>query len=274
MDEIFFVNMLMNAMLLYMVGKFRGLAATGLRIAAAAASGAFGIVILCFLSLPSVLEMLITLILLPMSMVFIAFHIKNIKSNILNLITLYLNSAMIGGMLQIIFYHSTLKNCLYLNHQNRTQGIAPVRLVTGSLMTLVFVALILKLYRYRCHIVSTHCIVQLVIHGQKIKANGLVDTGNGLYEPISHQPVCMIYYPLIKNHIEKIEENTLRMVPVRTIDGGQGMLCAFLIDQMDIWVNQWHGHFEKIYVALNDREFGGCQVLLHPEFVRDAGMGS
>ena len=172
-----------------------------------------------------------------------------------------------GGMLQIFFYHSILKNCLYINQQYR---LSVFRFLLGTLMTCGFIILVVKLFRYKDKIHFYHCPVQLTIGSRKITANALIDTGNGLYEPISRQPVCLVYYPILKNHIHKIKKNTMRVIPVRTINGTEGILYAYKIDRMDVWYGQSCSHYEDVYVALEDRSFGACQVLLHPDFISDA----
>ncbi|MDY3745236.1 MAG: sigma-E processing peptidase SpoIIGA [Lachnospiraceae bacterium] len=271
-DEVFFVNFIMNMILLYMVKRFRGLAATAPRIAAGAALGGGTIVILCLVSLPAVLESIITLAALPFGMLLTAFHTKNIKSNVLNLITLYLNTAMTGGLLQIIFYHTTLKDCLYINYDTGRQ-VPPGRFVSGIGLLVICICMVIRLYDYRCRIVPSRCSVRLTVHGKKICANALIDTGNGLYEPISHQPVCIIYYPLLKKYIHHTDRNKLRIIPARTIGGGQGYLYAILIDRMEVLTGQWKGDFKNVYVALENKEFCGCQVLLHPAFLKSKGSG-
>jgi len=269
-DEVFIVNFIMDMILLEMVRRFRGLAATVPRLLAGASEGAAGTVFLCIVTLPNVLELLITLVVLPLFMIFTAFHTKNIKSNILNLITLYLNSAMTGGIFQMIFYHTTLNGCLYasINAYQQGQRITPGRLAAGIVLSMAALGAIIGIYSYKCCTVPSRCTVALTIHGRKAVLNALVDTGNRLYEPVSRQPVCILYYPFVKKYFDKTDMEKLRIIPVSTVGGGQGWLYAVLIDKMEVCLNGQKKHFEKIYIALDHREFAGCQCLLHPDYVQ------
>lgn len=270
-DEIFILNLIMNTVVLLMVKKLRGLAATFPQLVGAAAIGASGLVVLCLVRLWPAVEFTIALLILPLFMLFTAFRIRNAKSNILNLFTLYLNSAMMGGMIQIIFYHTTLYNHLHVSDTQQVPEISVIRFVVGLCLTAVLVFIIIKLYGYKCHVTDVRCTVCLTIHGKKAEINALVDTGNSLYEPISHQPVCVLCYPTLKKYFQKSDENQCRIIPARTAGGGQGWFYAVPIEEMEVRMNHWRGSFENVYVALDEKEFGGCQMLLHPEFIRGAG---
>ena len=114
----------MNTLLLITVRKLRGLSATIRSILSGAALGTSGAVAAVCLKMPTVLYLPVMGIILPALMLQIAFHTKNIKSRLLNLITLYLISALIAGTIQMIFCHTPLNSdASFIHTLNRSRGI-------------------------------------------------------------------------------------------------------------------------------------------------------
>lgn len=252
-----------------MVKKFRRLTATIFWIMTGALFGALATVALCFIRLPVIIDYGISLLVIPMGMLFIAFHVKSIKTNILNLIVLYINSAFLGGTFQLILYHTTLNHYLYVTRRdNHFQNNLGLKFAAGLPAVICLAILFVNVCLYHAKEHQRKCWVCLVIHGVRIDAQAFIDTGNGLYEPISGHPVCVISCAYFKKYFKTSDQRKIRVIPMDTI-GGNGILYAVSIDGMEVYIKNQVYCYKHVYTALEEKEFNGCQVLLHPDF---AGM--
>ena len=257
----------MNTLLLITVRKLRGLSATIRSILSGAALGTSGAVAAVCLKMPTVLYLPVMGIILPALMIQIAFHTKNIKSRLLNLITLYLISALIAGTIQMIFCHTPLNSdASFIHTLNRSRGISWFHIITGTMIA--GIGLVILYLRHFHSQIPENCKVVLIIHGQEIEATALIDTGNGLYEPVSQQPVSVIHYEYFKKYFIQQDIQTVRMIPMWTVGGENRMLTAVRIDGMDVYTLENVCHFKDVYVAFNTHRFGENEVLLHPKMWR------
>lgn len=266
MDILWFTNVIMDMLLLILLKKLRGLSATIWRIFYAACIGAFGAVLLTCIKMPVIVRVLISDIVVPYLMINIGFHTKNIKSNISNFITLYLISALVAGMIQMIFCHTPLYiDFSHIYTENNSLPVSWSRIIVC--ICCVSAGLVRLSKKYQKNQMIKKCRVILTIHGKRIDTSALIDTGNGLYEPVSQKPVNVIHYAYFKNYFHQQDVRTMRMIPMKTIGGEERMLIAVRIDALDVYIKRKTNHFSEVYVALNTHRFGTSEVLLHPDML-------
>lgn len=122
--------------------------------------------------------------------------------------------------------------------------------------------------------------VNFCIHDKEISVDAFLDTGNFLYEPISHLPVCVLEektflryfnHPL-QEMIEKHEIKDIRMVPYQSVGKKYGMMPGVLIHDMKITKEDRIIRNMHAVIALSDISFskrGDYEMLLHPDLLKN-----
>lgn len=106
----------------------------------------------------------------------------------------------------------------------------------------------------------------LIQKKKRISVNAFVDSGNGLTEPISGKPVCVLDKCAAK--LLWGEQDLFRAIPYRSVGKEKGIMKGYLLSQMNL---EWDGPvriFRDIYVAVSPQELtsekGKVQMLIHP----------
>ena len=111
---------------------------------------------------------------------------------------------------------------------------------------------------------SCHYQVTLICKDRRVQAEGFLDTGNRLKDPVSGRPVHVADRALLEAVCPKVDK--ISMIPYRTIDGGGMVLKAVTLDRMEAFQE---GHllvYERPLVAASPGKLkmkNGCRVLLH-----------
>ncbi len=63
---------------------------------------------------------------------------------------------------------------------------------------------------------------------------GFIDTGNGLSDPVSGDPICIIDKSTAKKLLEKETVKNIRYIPYRTIGNAEGVLPIIRVDRLRI----------------------------------------
>lgn len=137
---------------------------------------------------------------------------------------------------------------------------------------------------------------RLTIMGETIEGNGLLDTGNGLHEPITRVPVIILQLdqiarilpPALLTVIKKgsdalMAENwfdgispewqsRLRLIPFHGINRGTQMLLALTPDLMEFYDGDKQYRTQRVRVGLKVEKLsadGAYTAILHPGLLRD-----
>ncbi len=115
--------------------------------------------------------------------------------------------------------------------------------------------------------------VELIDGEARIALKGLIDSGNGLYDPISHRPVSVVERACLEGCVELERPEKFRVIFYHTL-GGEGMMQAFEIEKLKV---KWEGQdwvIEKALLGLYDGKIaksGGYQMILHPALLKMGG---
>lgn len=106
--------------------------------------------------------------------------------------------------------------------------------------------------------------VTLYCRNKKATAEGFLDTGNRLRDPISGRPVHVADRKLL----EELNPGTEKclIIPYRTIDGGGSVLKAVSLDRMEAVQGKRRMVYQRPLVAASPKELrmkNGCRILLH-----------
>ena len=157
--------------------------------------------------------LIISKLLICIVMQLIANGYKGLKSLIENVFYFYLTSIILSGT----FY--------LLNGNN-------IGLMERYLLLFVFTPVILYINSKKINKLNTYYKdvydITLVYKNKKYKFNGMVDTGNNLYDQYKKRPISLIYFNKIKPNYED-----LILVPMETANG-KSILKCIKVDKMII----------------------------------------
>ena len=84
--------------------------------------------------------------------------------------------------------------------------------------------------------------VEFSINHKKMSVSAFLDTGNFLYEPISHLPVCILqektflryFQHSLSEMIEEYKLNDIRMIPYKSIGMEHGVMPGIIVNDIKI----------------------------------------
>ncbi len=245
LDSYFFMNLVLNSMLLSLLRRIRRLKGSMLRILAASVFGGAGA---CFLLLyPSwgiFMKIFFTYLGIGGGMILIAFGFHGRKKFFQNLCWLTGITIGLGGIVQFLTEQYT--GVFYLETGESTVMIA------AAAGTAVMIWLLKKLTGW-AEKESCLCSVTLFFEDRSVPVIGYLDSGNLLKEPVSGKPVMVleesVFLELFKGqvrekmalYLEKEEmqwdlgepyAERIRLVPYKSIGRKRGLLKGFIIDRM------------------------------------------
>ncbi|HWT26309.1 MAG TPA: sigma-E processing peptidase SpoIIGA, partial [Mobilitalea sp.] len=257
-DIVFILNFIIDFILLFLLKKVNRKNSSFLRMSGAAAIGAVVAVILSIFPYMNVILRFLTMNAAgAVLMILIAFGRMKKVDLLKQVITLYLITYFVGGLMNSIYYHTNFGIYL-LNLGNGTvfSNISWKFVLLVILLIVPTVLIILWLFRwYRSNAPQTYD-VELIFEDRSVQTKGLMDTGNCLYDPIYKKPVMVIenslmeklLTPEFRQDMEKaklyIEGNStgkdqlslnnehmlrLRFVPYQSV-GKAGMMLGLLLD--------------------------------------------
>ena len=111
-----------------------------------------------------------------------------------------------------------------------------------------------------------HCKVELYVGEKKYQVKGLIDTGNGLKDPVSGQPVSILDRNVAKELLEEKTLDGIRYIPYQTIGKTNGVLPAIQVDRMCVHKEEicW---VETPLIGISEEEFsagGEYKMILNP----------
>lgn len=207
--------------------------------------------IVCFPVLPKYMEQVITYIGISSGMIFFTFKKKKGKELLIGVLYLYLFAFCLGGICNIIYYHTRI----------------------GSLSKWIFMAfagggtcyvVLAEAFRIKKDTKNLYD-VDLFYQGKKLSLKGLLDSGNGLYAPITRKPVSIVEYPACKDFIIAVDR--IQYIPFQSVGKTAGVLVGITIDQLVIHMGKEQIEIEKPMIGLCKHTL--CQdhryhMLLHP----------
>ncbi len=103
--------------------------------------------------------------------------------------------------------------------------------------------------------------------GKEIVCRGLMDSGNSLYEPITHRPVVIVEKELLLQH-DIGEPETYFAIPYHAIGTQNGILKGVLADELEILGQQGARSWQKVMLGIYEGKISRqneYQVILHPK---------
>lgn len=138
---------------------------------------------------------------------------------------------------------------------------------------------------------QNRCLVRLQAGERILEADALVDTGNGLYDPVTKKPVSIIRKEMLKKLLDTPTLQSIQAFQRGETDSGQqkkilqlhphflafsgigcsgGLLTAVTLDAMYLENEEVQKVIDHPVVAFSGEDssyFGDCQMILHPNLI-------
>ena len=170
------------------------------------------------------------------------------------LLAAYMAALLLGGCLELM-------ESVFHWKQESVLGLSTMTMLCGIWIKYMY-------ERYRNNLKSDFIEVLLVFStGESCKVMALVDSGNGLIEPISRKPVSLIEERVIKPFKKELQPNSFRLIPFHSVGKRKGMLEAYSIEKLEmkkegecIVIEKPMIGITKEVIATNEK----YQMILHP----------
>lgn len=250
----------MDYFLLLLTGKLLQCTATHWRLLGGAAIGAaMACVVIIVPNLPVVIKLTFAYIGISYCMVRITFSLKKWKMVVRGTSYLYFFTFLLGGVMQWF--------------QKKISFMREMKLQWFGIAVLGYFAVLIVVWemnKRKSRQENTYRDVYLKINDKEIKLLGLIDTGNGLIEPISGKPVSVISKRVIEQEKITFSEENLRVIPYHSIGKGKGYLIGHEIDEMIICTEERDVVVKNAILGISEEEISSrnsYEMILHHELI-------
>ena len=251
-DVLFLVNFMMDYLLLLLVRKMLKCSATHRSICLGAATGSAMTCIVVVVPIPyAVLKFILFHMLVNTVMIKVGLKIKHRNEFVRAFIMLYIGGFLLGGVME------------YLRQYLKIGSLFFALAVTGYYVVLGiwdFTASLQRQNQYKCR-------VDLYMDGRTYRVEGMIDTGNGLRDPVTNKPVSILDQKTAKAFLGNVKLRGVRYVPYHSIGKKEGVLPAVKIDRMcvhreeDCWI-------QEPLIGISEEEISAgrtCTMILNPD---------
>lgn len=256
-DSIFLMNLILDISLLMLTVKTLKKTATFLRLFTAGLVGSFGYCLT--VCLPGGFYLTKTACIMVPSvflMVKAGCKTKGVRELLYATGYLYTYAFLLGGATLFL----TKRIPFFVSHKENVLWVT----VIGTLVCLLCARAIAG---YRKKAENHFCRVRL--KGGTICVSGLLDTGNGLTEPISGKPVAILESEIWQQMEEEKRPEKLRVIPFHSIGKENGILEGYEVDKIEIEYNADKRELNKVMIAVFQGKLsskGEYQMILPTQF--------
>lgn len=250
-DSLLLVNFVMNLYCLELVNLIFLRTATRMKVVLGAIAGAVLYLVPFLFPGEGWLKILIFFPAAAVVMILITFRTDSVNSFMRVFGLLMLSTFALGGSMIFLFR-------IFPGLQNIMTGILGIM----GIGALVFME--------AAHLISHSrqqdiCKVELIGKGARITVNALVDSGNGLVEPVSGSPVCVLEKTVFESLWRNGKPEGFRVIPYHSVGKKNGILYGYLIPEIRINRNGLVRTCRDIYVGVIEEQLaaaeGYCMIL-------------
>jgi len=250
-DVLFLVNFMMDYILLLIVRKMMKCTATHRRICIGAAVGSLLTCLVVILPIPyTIIKLILFHVLVNTCMIRVGLKIKTIRSFLKAIIMLYIGSFLLGGIMEVFRPYIRV----------------------GSLFLLIAIVgyyLVMAIWRFLSYMQrwnQCHYTVELYLGNKKYQIKGMIDTGNGLRDPISGTPVNILDRHTARTLFGEEHLKDVRYIPYQSIGKKAGVLPAVQFERMCI-LKDTECWVERPLIAISEETIskgGEYEMILNP----------
>lgn len=216
-DVLFLVNFMMDYLLLLLVRKMLRCTATHGNIFLGAVLGSFLTCIVVILPIPyAFFKFVLFHMVVNTFMIRAGLKIKKMREFAKAYIMLYAGGFLLGGVLEALQQYVRVGSLFF------AIAIGGYHIVSKLWD---FMASVGRINQYRCR-------VDLYLGEKQCQVTGIIDTGNGLRDPVSYQPVSILDKTVARQFLGDVKMSQVRYVPYHSIGKKEGVLMALTIDRM------------------------------------------
>ena len=297
-DLIFFVTAVMDFIVLFIMKELLREVTTVQRLSIAAFIASAGSCLVLVLPLPAFMRVLILYGGVSIATLEIAFSIKSGKDYMIKAVSFFGVAFFVDGFLNFLDQQFAMKRYL----ESLVQGtpfekVKIINLIVGIGGLLICYPVIAALIGYIRENVLLLRRIKLVNEGKAVKATGLLDTGNMLFDPFTGEPVVIAEFSLIRNLFtpeqqlmlaayikmnralqkdsqqeDESEElfNKIHMIPFHSVGKEEGLLVAVRLDFIEIGEQSGAKRRENVLVGLYPGKLSAKEtyrVILHSSII-------
>lgn len=216
-DVLFLVDFMMDYLLLLLVKKMLRCTATHGNILLGAAVGSALTCMIIVLPIPyALLKFVLFHMIVNTFMIRAGLKIRDIRGFAKAYIMLYIGGFLLGGVLQAVRQYVRVGSLFF--------AIAIGGYYVVSKLW-DFITSVQKMNQFKCK-------VDLYLGEKVCQVEGIIDTGNGLRDPISNQPVSILDKAVARRFMGEQKMSQVRYIPYHSIGKREGVILALKIDRM------------------------------------------
>lgn len=276
LDVVLIENLLMNYIILFATGYLLKRKRNPIRLVLSALLG--GIYsILAYIEILEIYSNFILKIILSIVMVYVAYHAKNIKQLLKELLFFYLISFVFGGCAFALLYFVKPQEILMRN--GVYVGTYPLKIaILGGIVGFTTIAIAFHFVKAKFTKKDMYCNITIYFGKKNISTIALLDTGNMLKDPITSMPVIVVEREILKdilpdsilNNLNNIiggdvpkevyeDENLayitkFRVIPFSSIGKNNGMLLGFKANKVIVNQGEDTQTIEKVIVGIYENK--------------------
>jgi len=250
-DVLFLVNFMMDYLLLLFVRRCLKCNVTRKHVFFGSLIGSLLTCIIIILPIPiAFLEFILFHIFVNTCMIRVGLKIKTGRSFLKAIIILYIGAFLMGGILEFVGQYAKIGSFLFF--------VA----IGGYYLCLGIWNFVSGLQRWNQY----HCKVELYLDERKYELRGLIDTGNGLRDPLTGKPISILDRETAKKIFKGKLQRGIRFVPYQSIGKEEGVLPIFYADRMCVCKGEDYW-FEKPLIGISEEKIssgGEYEMILNP----------
>lgn len=295
-DVVFIINLIMDYIILFIVKIITKKNTKRRRLFMGAVTGALMMCLIVILPYDNyIFNVSVGYFLTSVLLIYISFRPKRLSEFVKLTIIMYLSAIMLGGIMFALYYYSFIGvavSKVINGTYNMDLGIG-LFVIFGIIAIIIF-KLIRKVMANTVMTNKNLYGVEININNSKIMVNGLLDTGNNLYDPITKNPVLIAETNLLEKLVEKDSYDKLkniscdmynlskfaelgeksklklRLIPFSSLGNENGMLLGIVADNICIDLGEETKDYSDVVIAVYDKKLSNdnsYQVLIHPELI-------
>ncbi|MBC7959943.1 MAG: sigma-E processing peptidase SpoIIGA [Vallitaleaceae bacterium] len=227
--------------------------------------------------------------------ILVTFRPKKVKELIKLTLLLYMIAILLGGIIFSLYYYSFVGSGLNrIFAGNLIKGLDLQMLLILLCLAVIIWVIFINIFFKVVNISKSIYDIGIFYHDQEMKINALLDTGNTLYDPITHWPVIIGEIGILRNYFTEvqfeallnvanniydlaiIEENQqklgihFRWIPFTSIGNENGMMLGIALDKVVVNVGKELKEHKNVIIALYNKKLSNdnsYSVLLHPKLI-------
>jgi len=291
-DILFFINLIMNYFVLWVVSKLSGRKIKVRWLVLGASIMALFYTLLIAIEWFRFLNVAVSSVVILSMGVVAAFHPRGVKAFLKLMMVAYCISFAIGGLGMALIFLTDLPHAVYhiaTDWEGFARTISWQLALVGMVISYVLIKLVLKMIENHSLKRQMLCHVQVFMGEKGASFEALVDTGHSLKEPLSQCPVIIAEFEHVKAFLpdglkvlfyEKKEDNLaeilqetafynrIRLIPFTSLGRANGMLIGFRPDR--VMVEGAKTPPEDVVIGIYNAKLchdGKYQGLMSPELV-------